>query len=228
MRVLVVEDEAALRSYLVPLIERDGLQAQAVGSGKEALAAIDAARPDLVLLDVGLPDISGMAVCLEIRRRPDYLPVIMLTGLDGPDEELAGFEVKADDYITKPVRPEVLLARIRAVLRLAATRDNGRHVQLGDVSVDLATRQARRGTRLIPLKPKDFELLEFLLEHPGQVFGKTQLLAQVWGPQFDGGPHAVESCMYRLRLLLEPDPGRPAYLHNRRGVGYFLTQEPAS
>lgn len=228
MRVLVVEDEAALRSYLVPLLERDGLKAEAVATGAQALAAIRSARPDLVLLDIGLPDIGGLAVCREIRAQSGYLPVIMLTGLDGPDDELAGFAADADDYVTKPVVPEVLLARVRAVLRLAGTAGTDRQVRLGDVTVDFAARQARRGNRPLALKPKEFDLLEFLLDHPGQVFGKTQLLARVWGPEFDGDAHTVETRMSKLRLLIESDPGRPAYLHSRRGVGYYLTREPAS
>lgn len=226
MRVLVVEDEPALRSYLVPLLQRDGYEADAVGSGAEALASITARRPDIVLLDVGLPDLSGYDVCREIRRRSDYLPVVMLTGLDDRSDELRGFAVSADDYIVKPVVPETLLARLKAVLRLAGMASAGHVAAFGDVEVDLRAREVRRSGEPIPLAPKEYDLLVFLLEHPGQVFGKTQLLAHVWGADYDGDTHTVESRMSRLRLAIEANPNRPRHLHSRRGVGYFLSLEP--
>jgi DNA-binding response OmpR family regulator len=226
MRVLVIEDEPALRSYLVPLLERAGYTAHAVGTGAEGLASIRDRRPDLVLLDVGLPDLSGLDVCREIRRSPEYLPVVMLTGLDSREDELRGFAARADDYVTKPIEPETLLARVAAVLRLAGLANGGSRIQLGDVEIDLRSRGVSRQGRALSLAPKEFDLLAFLLEHPGQVFGKTQLLAQVWGPDYDGDTHTVESRMSRLRLAIEVNPNRPRHLHNRRGVGYFLTLEP--
>ena len=226
MRVLVVEDEPALRSYLVPLLERSGYDVDAVETGAQALAALDARRPDLVLLDVGLPDLSGLDVCREIRRAPEYLPVVMLTGLDSREDELRGFAVHADDYVTKPVQPETLLARLRAVLRLAGVAQSGHLAQLGDLEVDLRGREVRRNGEPLQLTPKEFDLLAFLLEHPGQVFGKTQLLAQVWGTDYVGDTHTVESRMSRLRIAIEVNPNRPRHLHNRRGVGYFLTVDP--
>ncbi len=113
MRVLVVEDEPGLRSYLLPLLEREGYTAEAAGTGAQALAVVNERRPDLVLLDVGLPDLSGLDVCHEIRRLPGYLPVIMVTGLDSREDELRGFGVKADDYITKPVEIDQLLSLMR-------------------------------------------------------------------------------------------------------------------
>lgn len=226
MRVVVVEDEPGLRSYLVPLLEREGFDVEAFGAGGEALAAVRDRRPDLVLLDVGLPDVSGLDVCREIRRLPEYVPVVMLTGLDAREDELRGFDAQADDYVTKPVVPETLVARLRAVLRLAAAARDGHVIALGDVEVDLRAREARRDGRPLPLGAKEFDLLAFLVEHPGQVFGKTQLLTQVWGPDFDGDPHTVETRMSRLRALVEANPNRPAHLHSRRGVGYYLTLEP--
>lgn len=226
MRVLVVEDEPALRSYLVPLLERSGFDVDAVETGAEALAALQVRPPDLVLLDVGLPDLSGLDVCREIRRRADYLPVVMLTGLDSREDELRGFAVQADDYVTKPVQPDTLVARLHAVLRLAGMARDGHVTRLGDLEVDLRGREVRRDGKALPIAPKEFELLAFLLEHPGQVFGKTQLLAQVWGADFVGDTHTVESRMSRLRIAIEANPNRPRHLHNRRGVGYFLTLDP--
>ena len=225
MRVLVVEDEPGLRSYLVPLLEREAFAVEAVASGGEALAAVRDRRPDLVLLDVGLPDLSGLDVCREIRRLPEYVPVVMLTGLDSREDELRGFDAKADDYVTKPVEPATLIARVRAVLRLAAAARDGHVVALGDVEVDLRAKEVRRDGRPVALGTKEFELLAFLVEHPSQVFGKTQLLTQVWGADFDGDPHTVETRMSRLRVAIEANPNKPAHLHSRRGLGYYLTLE---
>jgi len=224
--MLIVEDEEGLRSYLEPLLIRAGYDADSVASGGEALMSIRIRRPDLVLLDVGLPDLSGLEVCREIRRMPGYLPVVFLTGQDSPEDELRGFGARCDDYITKPVQPETLLARIKNVLRLAGIAAHGDKVTLGSVTVDLRAREALRDGRPLPLGPKEFDLLAFLLEHPGQVFGKTQLLTQVWSPDFRGDPHTVESRMSKLRIELEDNPNTPRHLHTRRGVGYCLTLEP--
>jgi DNA-binding response OmpR family regulator len=226
MRVLVVEDEPSVVSYLLPLLQREGFEVASALSGTTALAMAADDPPDLVLLDVGLPDLSGVEVCRELRRRPGYLPVVMLTGLDSPADELAGFAVHADDYVTKPVQPELLLARIRAVLRLAAGGQQSASLQVGDVTVDLRTREARRNGRRLDLGVREFDLLAYLAERPGQVFGKTQLLAAVWGPDFDGDTHTVEARMSRLRIVVESNPNRPQHVHTRRGVGYYLTLEP--
>lgn len=226
MRILIVEDEPGLRSYLEPLLVRAGYDADSVGTGGDALLSIRTRRPDLVLLDIGLPDLSGLEVCHEIRRLPHYLPVILLTAKDAPDDELRGFAARCDDYLSKPVQPDALLARIRAVLRLAGLAADGHRHTLGAVTIDLRAREAHRDGTPLGLAPKEFDLLAFLLEHPGQVFGKTQLLAQVWGPDFDGDPHTVESRMSKLRIAVEDNPNTPRYLHSRRGVGYYLTVEP--
>lgn len=226
MRMLIVEDEEGLRSYLEPLLVRAGYQTDSVATGGDALMSIRTRRPDLVLLDVGLPDLSGLEVCREIRRLPGYLPVILLTGQDAPEDELRGFHARCDDYVTKPVQPDTLLARIKAVLRLAGIAAHGDRLTLGTVTVDLRAREALRDGQPLRLAPKEFDLLAFLLEHPGQVFGKTQLLAQVWGPEFTGDPHTVESRMSRLRIAVEDNPNHPRHLHSRRGVGYYLTLEP--
>jgi two-component system KDP operon response regulator KdpE len=150
----------------------------------------------------------------------------MLTGFDSREDELRGFDAQADEYLTKPVVPETLGPRLRAVVRLAAVAREGTVVQLGPVEVDLRAREVRRDGTPIALGAKEYALLAFLVEHPGQVFGKTQLLNQVWGPDYDGDTHTVESRMSRLRLAIEDNPNQPAHLHSRRGLGYYLTLEP--
>ena len=141
MHILVVEDEPALCSYLVPMLEREGFTASAVHTGAGALAAINDRAPDLVLLDIGLPDVSGLEVCRSIRRREEYLPVVMLTGQDSPEDELRGFGVQADDYLTKPVVADRLIARLRAVLRLAGRTHTDR-IRLGAAVVNLRGKTA--------------------------------------------------------------------------------------
>jgi DNA-binding response OmpR family regulator len=227
MRILVVDDEPTLVSFLVPFLQWNSFVAEAAATGEAALAAVEAHRPDLVLLDVALPGMDGLEVCRALRRRPDYIPVVLLTRRVGHDDELAGFAALADDYVTKPISPDSLLARIHAVLRLARSGDPARRVlRFGDVEVDLAAGEVRRGGRPVALKPREFALLAFLAEHPGQVFGRTQLLAQVWGPEFVGDPATVTQHISRLRLAVEADPNRPRHLITRPGVGYRLARDP--
>lgn len=222
MRILVVEDEEALRSFLVPRLEREGWQVDSAATGTAALAAVRSHRPDLVVLDVGLPDLSGLDVCRELRRLPGYLPVLMLTGLDSREDELRGFAADADDYVIKPVQPDTLVARIRALLRRSTAGRDLDRVWLGEVEVDLRTRTARRGGIDLGLGPREFDLLAFLLEHPGQVFGKTQLLTHVWGSDADVDTHAVTARISALRARVETNPNRPQYVLTRPGVGYYL------
>ncbi len=229
MRILVVEDEEALRSFLVPRLEREGWEVDLAQTGVAALAAVRNHRPDLVVLDVGLPDLSGLDVCRELRRLPGYLPVLMLTGLDSRDDELRGFAAQADDYVTKPVQPDTLVARIGALLRRATGGRDLDRLWLGDVEVDLRSRTARRGTADLGLGPREFDLLAFLLEHPGQVFGKTQLLTHVWGRDAEVDSHAVTARISALRARVETNPNRPQFVQTRPGVGYYLQlPEPAS
>lgn len=221
MRVLVVDDEPSVLSFLGPLLEREGFTTTLVDSGTAAVASVLNSRPDLVLLDVNLPDLSGLDVCRAIRRQPGHIPVILLTGRDSREDQVAGFDALADDYVTKPFVPELLVARVRAWLRAYA---NGQKhlVRLGDVEVDLMAREARRNGKSLPLAPKEFDLLAFLIEHPNQVFGRMQLLSNVWGVDFTGDPHTVAVRISNLRAHVEANPNRPEYLRTRNGVGYYL------
>lgn len=221
MRVLVVDDETPILDFLAPRLELEGFTTTLATTGAQAVASVLDNPPDLVLLDVNLPDLSGLEVCRAIRRQPGHIPVVLLTGRDSRADQLAGFEAMADDYVTKPFVPEVLIARVRSWLR-AYRGGQRRAVRIGDVEVDLLTRDARRDGRSLNLARKEFDLLAFLLEHPGQVFGRTQLLAHVWGVDFDGDPHTVTVRMSNLRTAIEPNPNRPTYLKTRQGVGYYL------
>jgi DNA-binding response OmpR family regulator len=143
VRVLVVDDEESVLSFVGPLLEREGLTTTLVASGTAAVGSVVDSRPDLVLLDVNLPDLSGLDVCRAIRRQPGHIPVILLTGRDSREDQVAGFEALADDYVTKPFVPELLVARVRSWLR-AYGNGQRRAVQLGDVEVDLLAREATR------------------------------------------------------------------------------------
>jgi DNA-binding response OmpR family regulator len=226
MRVLVVDDEEPLRRYLVPLLEGNGYTTTEAATGADALWQVEESPPDAMLLDLELPDMDGLDVIATVRRRPKYLPVLMLTCRSNPADELAGLHAKADDYITKPFRSETLLARLRAVLRLARLATD-RRVRLNNVDVDLATREVRRDGRLLPTTRREFDLLAYLLEHPNQVLGRRTLLTAVWGFDFDGTEDTVTRHISRLRAVVEDNPNRPELLCTRPGVGYFLRWSPS-
>lgn len=228
LHILVVDDEPTLVSFLVPVLQRHGFTAESAPDGESALAVVQERRPDLVVLDVALPGMDGLAVCRRLRRGPAYLPVILLTGLGSRADELAGFAALADDYVVKPLSPDTLVARIHAVLRRTHGGDPGRRlVRFGANELDPAACEVRRDGRVVPLTRKEFALLVFLVEHAGQTFGPSQLLAQVWGADFTGSTATVTQHMHRLRLALEPDPSRPRHLLTRPGIGYRFSREPA-
>lgn len=229
LRILVVDDEPTLVSFLVPVLERHGFTAESVPDGESALVAVAERAPDLVVLDVGLPGLDGLEVCRRLRRGPAYLPVILLTGLGSRADELAGFAALADDYVVKPLTPDTLVARIQAVLRRTHGGDPARRlVRFGANELDLAAAEVRRDGQPVPLTRKELALLVFLVEHPGQTFGHSQLLSQVWGVDFAGSTATVVQHMHRLRAALEADPSRPRHLLTRPGIGYRFSREPSS
>ena len=227
--VLVVDDEATLRETLAEALEQDGLRVVTAADGREALERFRAEAPDLVLLDLMLPGVSGIEVC-RILRRESAVPIIMLTAKDGEIDKVVGLELGADDYVTKPFSLRELMARIRAQLRrldaapVAPATDAAERaaIDLGEVRVDLAGHRLLRGSRELPVKPKAFELLAFLLRNPGQVFSRDQLLERVWGYDYAGETRTVDVHVHWLRAALEDDPARPRFLQTVRGVGYVL------
>jgi DNA-binding response OmpR family regulator len=228
--VLVVDDEPTLRETLAEALEQDGLRVVTAADGREALERFRAETPDLVLLDLTLPQISGIEVC-RIMRRESAVPIVMLTAKDSEIDKVVGLELGADDYVTKPFSLRELMARIRSQLRRldvaagtspapAAERESG--MVLGDVSVDLAGHRLLRDGQEVPLKPKAFELLAFLVRNPGQVFSRDRLLERVWGYDYAGETRTVDVHVHWLRAAIEEDPGQPRYLQTVRGVGYVL------
>ncbi|MDQ3938539.1 MAG: response regulator transcription factor [Chloroflexota bacterium] len=222
--VLVVDDEKALRETLAYQLEQEGYRVVTAADGRQALERFRRERPDLVLLDLMLPELSGMEVC-RILRAESTVPIIMLTAKDSEIDKVVGLEVGADDYVTKPFSLRELLARVRAQLRrreVARSAEQPALVELGRVAVDLAGHRLLRDGQQVPVKPKAFELLSFLLLHPGQVFTREQLLAQVWAYDYAGETRTVDVHVHWLRTVIEEQPHDPQLLQTVRGVGYVL------
>jgi len=228
--ILVVDDEPTLRETLIEVLEEDGYRALGAADGREALAVFRAERPDLVLLDLMLPELSGVEVC-RIIRAESGVPIVMLTARNSEVDKVVGLELGADDYVTKPFSLRELSARIRALFRRTEQAASGPAgvgqpgpavIDLGRVQVDLAGHRLLRDGEPLPVKPKAFELLAFLLRHPGRVFTRDQLLEHVWGYDYAGETRTVDVHIHWLRSQVEENPSAPAFLHTVRGVGYVF------
>ncbi len=230
--VLLVDDEPTLRETLAEALEQDGLHVITAADGRQALERFRAQMPDLVLLDLMLPEVSGIEIC-RILRRESSVPIIMLTAKDGEIDKVVGLELGADDYVTKPFSLRELMARIRIQLRRLDEASAGDDrapdelrasgsIALGKVVVDLAGHRLLRAGEVIRVKPKAFELLAFLARHPGQVFSRDQLLEKVWGYDYAGETRTVDVHVHWLRSAIEDDPSAPVYLQTVRSVGYVM------
>ena len=223
MQILVVEDDDAIAAFVTTVLEREGYAVTWVQTGQEALSHIQDNTPHLVLLDLMLPgDVNGLQVCQAIRREEVYIPIIIVTAKDEDVDKIVGLELGADDYITKPFNTRELLARVRAVLRLAHSGEtrNCERLQVGPLEIDLAGREVQIEGRSTPLTPKEFDLLVVLARNRGRVFGRETLLQQVWGYDYLGDSRTVDVHVQRLRSKLEPDPRHPRYLLTVHGIGY--------
>jgi len=224
--VLIVEDEESLADPLAFLLRKEGFEATVVTDGPSALAEFERAGADIVLLDLMLPGMSGTDVCKQLRLRSS-VPVIMVTARDSEIDKVVGLEVGADDYVTKPFSLREMQARIHAHLRRrdAATSVQAEaipEIDLGRVKVDLAGHRLLRDGQAVPVKPKAFELLAFLLRNAGQVFTRDQLLEHVWQSDYAGLTRTVDVHVHWLRAQIEEDPHNPRLLQTVRGVGYVL------
>jgi two-component system response regulator RegX3 len=221
--ILVVDDETTLRETLVEALETEGFRVVSAADGREAMTVFRAERPDLVLLDLMLPELSGIEVC-RIIRAESGVPIVMLTAKDSEIDKVVGLELGADDYVTKPFSVRELSARIRALFRRSeqalASENPPAVVDLGRVQVDIAGHRLLRDGDTLPVKPKAFELLLFLLRHPGQVFTRDQLLERVWGYDYAGETRTVDVHVHWLRSQIEDQPSSPQFIHTVRGVGY--------
>ncbi|MBN1221580.1 MAG: response regulator transcription factor [Anaerolineae bacterium] len=222
-RILIVEDEEAIAAFVQTALERDGFTVKWIGNGADALEAVDSFQPDLLILDLTLPGLDGLQICQAVRQREVYLPIIMLTARAEDTDKIVGLEVGADDYVTKPFNARELVARVRAILRLAR-RSTGRRssnrLSFGQLEIDLDGRQVFRAGRAVDLAPKEFDLLVTLARAPGRVFGRDTLLELVWGYNFGGDSRTVDVHVQRLRRKLEENPHEPRYLLTVHSIGY--------
>jgi two-component system OmpR family response regulator len=224
-RVLVVDDEATLVDTIRYNLRREGYEVQVAGEGHEAIRLARASSPDLVVLDLMLPGLDGLEVCRQLRRE-SIVPILMLTAKDDEVDKIVGLEVGADDYMTKPFSMRELVARIRAMLRRsrmaqqAGEADGDQVVRSGDLEADPLRRRVVLGETSLQLKPKEFDLLVYLMQRSGRVVTRDQLLEKVWGYTFVGDTRTVDVHIRWLREKIEEDPGAPRRLETVRGVGY--------
>lgn len=219
-RVLIVDDEPMVRDVLERYLTRSGFVADSAVDGEAAIAAFDAATPDLVLLDLMLPKLDGFSVFQSIRARAST-PVIMLTARGEASERIAGLELGADDYVAKPFSPREVVARVQAVLRRPEPKTVGEEgLVFGDLTLDATSREVRVGDEVVALTPREFDLLHLMVTSPRKAFTRTQLLNELWDLSFEGDPSTVTVHIRRLREKIEPDPSDPTRLVTVWGVGY--------
>jgi DNA-binding response OmpR family regulator len=221
-RILVVEDDRALARVLRDNLTFDGFDVELVANGNLALTRATALNPDLVVLDITLPGRSGFEICGDLRQR-GRVPILMLTARGQKADKLRGLDLGADDYMTKPFDLEEFLARVRAVLR--RTRPSYDALTMGTVTVDFVSQAALRAGRRLHLTHREYEILQYLAERPGQVVERSVLLREVWGYKQAPFTRLVDNAIARLRKKIEPDLHQPQFIHTVRGDGYTLTPE---
>ncbi len=224
--VLVVDDEKTLVKALTFNLEKEGFRVEQAFDGEEALQKVYDLKPDIVVLDLMLPEVDGFDVCRQIRKKLD-IPIIMLTARSEDIDKVLGLELGADDYLTKPFNSRELVARIKAILRRSAAREEEakKVVQVGNLQVDLLQHRARIGDQEISLTSKEFALLSFLATNAGNVYSREQLLEQVWGYDYYGDVRTVDVHIRHLREKIEKDPGNPDLLITIWGTGYKIRED---
>lgn len=221
-RVLVVDDEATIREVLRRYLERERFTVLEAEDGEQAFALLQAEQPDLVVLDLMLPGVDGLTLATRMRARDSDVPIVMLTAKGELQDRIEGLELGADDYIVKPFSPREVVLRVKAVLRRTEEEDLAapEPVEAGGIRVDPAGREAWVLGEKVNLTAKEFDLLHFLMRHPRQVFGRDQLLDNIWGYDFYGDPSTVTVHIRRLREKVELDPSDPRRILTVWGVGY--------
>jgi len=224
LRVLVVDDERAIRRFLRASLTAQGHSVYEASDGREALLAVVGDRPDLIILDLGLPDVDGIEVTRQLREWT-RTPIIVLSVREEEEAKVAALDAGAADYLTKPFGLAELMARMRVALR-HATKPAGEPIfEVGDLRMDIARRQVTLGAVEVSLTPTEYDLLRVLVQHAGRVLTHAQLLRQVWGPGYETEIHLLQVNVSNLRRKIEPDPSRPSYVLTEVGVGYRLRGE---
>ena len=226
-RLLVVEDEPNIRELLATSLRFAGFEVHTASNGTEAIRLAGSLEPDLVVLDVMLPDLDGFAVTRRIRESGKHIPIVFVTARDSVDDKIKGLTVGGDDYVTKPFSLEEVVARIRAVLRRTrGETDDQTVLRFEDLELDEDAHEVRRGHRIIETSPTEFNLLRYLMLNPNRVLSKAQILDHVWDYDFRGESGIVESYISYLRRKIDT-AGLPPLIHTKRGVGYVLRKPPA-
>jgi len=234
MRILLVDDDVSIQRAVAPLLRSRGYEVDVVGTGAEATSAVVEHAPDLVVLDLGLPDLEGVEVCRRIRKH-SKMPIVVLSARGGESDKVAALDIGADDYVTKPFSAEELLARIRVALRRVAEAETPEleRVEVGDLTIDYGRHRVVRGDDEIRLTPKEFELLALLARNADRVLTHRAILKAIWGPNAVDQPEHLWVLVAQLRKKIEPDPGNPRYLLSEPWVGYRLagrsdSEEPST
>ncbi len=224
--ILLVDDDLSIQRAVAPLLRSRGYHVTVVGTGHEAVAAVVEKTPDLIVLDLGLPDLEGAEVCRRMREHTKA-PIVILSARSGEAEKVAALDIGADDYVTKPFGPEELLARIRVALRRVFEGEDPalERVQVGEITIDIARHRVVRGGEELRLTPKEFELLALLARNADRVLTHRAILKAIWGPNAVDQPEHLWVLMGQLRKKIEPDPATPRYLLSEPWVGYRLVSE---
>jgi len=224
--ILVVEDEMSIARVIRDYLEHAGFEVTVTGDGDAAVSSARGSRPDLVILDLGLPGRDGLDVARELRRT-STVPIVMLTARGDEADRVAGLELGADDYVVKPFSPKELVARVRAVLRRtdAAATTGAEVLRVADLEVDVPRMRVSVGGQPVEVTPTEFQLLATLVRQPGRVFTRGQLLDAIHGVSIESYERAIDAHVKNVRRKIEPHPGRPRYLLTVRGVGYRFTDD---
>jgi two-component system KDP operon response regulator KdpE len=224
LRILVVDDERAIRRYLHAALNAQGNVVFEAANGEEALRAAAVDRPDLIILDLGLPDLDGVEVTRRIREWT-RVPILILSVRDQERDKIAALDAGADDYLTKPFGTGELMARIRAAIRRSTHPENEPVIEVNQLKIDLAHRRVKLGNDEVALTPTEYDILRLLAQSIGKVITHRQLLQQVWGQPYGDDLHLLRVNISNLRRKIEPDPARPRYILTEAGVGYRLRSE---
>jgi two-component system KDP operon response regulator KdpE len=227
VQILLVDDEVPIQRAMAPLLRSRGYVVSTASTGHEALELFERERPDLIILDLGLPDMDGTGLCSQVRLRADT-PILILSARGGEKDKVAALDQGADDYVTKPFGPEELMARVRAALRRSLGREGTLHGQLtrGELTIDFDRHRVHRDGMEIRLSPKEFELLALLVTHAGRVLTHRTIQKAIWGAAAVDQPEHLRVLMGQLRKRIEPEPANPRYLLTEPWVGYRFAEEP--
>jgi len=223
-RIFLVEDDDRIRLEAMDALKAAGFDVQVCATLADAREGVSSG-PDLILLDLGLPDGDGLDLCRSLRAAGDDVPIIILTARDEPEQRVRGLDVGADDYVVKPFHMPELIARIRGVLRRSGASQVSDVLRAADLWIDAQARTCGKGDLRLDLKPREFDLLLFLMSHPGRAWTRDQLIEKVWGRSFDGDARTVDLHVARLRSKIERDPADPHFVETVWGVGYRFQEE---